>query len=110
MNWLPYALLVLLAVGITGSAVYAFFWASKHGQLRNFDAQARSIFDEKEPEGMQTDFFPGQRPEQPGAGGGLSRHSSGAKPDDPGPGPSAPATDADRRSRNSFDFASRHQS
>jgi nitrogen fixation-related uncharacterized protein len=65
MEWIVYGALFLLALAISGSAVYALFWASKTGQLRNLDAQSRSIFDETEPEGMQTDFFPGKAPRRP---------------------------------------------
>jgi len=76
MNWLPYTLLFLLAAGITASAVYAFFWASKNGQLRDFDAQARSIFDDQEPEGVQTDFFPGRGSSRPETAPSAPRHQS----------------------------------
>jgi nitrogen fixation-related uncharacterized protein len=62
MTWLVYGLLFLLAMAISASAVYALYWASKNGQLRDLDAQSRSIFDETEPEGVQTDFFPGKSP------------------------------------------------
>ena len=64
MEWAIYGVLFLVAVAISVSAVYGFFWALKHGQLRDFDAQARSIFDESEPAGVQTDFFPGKAPRQ----------------------------------------------
>ena len=65
MEWLAYGLLFLLALLISGSAVYAFYWASKNGQFRDFDAQSRSIFDESEPEGVVTDHFPGKAPPPP---------------------------------------------
>lgn len=64
MEWAIYGVLFLVAVAISVSAVYGFMWALKNGQLRDFDAQARSIFDESEPEGVQTDFFPGKSPQQ----------------------------------------------
>lgn len=51
----------LIAVAITTSAVYALFWASKRGQLKDFEAGAASIFDENEPIGRPTDFFPAKR-------------------------------------------------
>lgn len=51
-----FALLFLL------SAVYALHWASKDGQFKNFQEGARTIFDEEEPEGVPTDYFPGQIP------------------------------------------------
>jgi cbb3-type cytochrome oxidase maturation protein len=62
MTWVVYGILFLIAMGISASAVYALAWASKSGQFTDFDAQSRSIFDETEPEGMQTDFFPGRNP------------------------------------------------
>lgn len=61
MEWWVYTLLFVLAMLITGSAVYAFFWASKTGQFRDLEAQSRSIFDDSEPEGVQSDFFPRPR-------------------------------------------------
>jgi nitrogen fixation-related uncharacterized protein len=48
----------LIAVAITASAVYALGWASRNGQLRDFEQGASSIFDDSEPIGQQTDFFP----------------------------------------------------
>lgn len=41
-------------------AVGALWWSAKNGQLRNFDKGSRVIFDDEEPEGVQTDYFPGQ--------------------------------------------------
>jgi cbb3-type cytochrome oxidase maturation protein len=65
MNWLAYVPLVLLAVLILATAVYAFVWAAKNGEFRDLEAQSRSIFDETEPEGVQTDYFPGKGPRPP---------------------------------------------
>lgn len=65
MNWLAYLPLVLLAALIVSSAVYAFVWANKTGEFRDLEGQARSIFDASEPEGVQTDFFPGKAPRAP---------------------------------------------
>ncbi len=62
MEWFIYGLLFLIALSISASAVYAFSWASRRGEFRDLDAQARSIFDADEPEGVQTDFFPGKAP------------------------------------------------
>ncbi len=42
------------------SAVYALFWASRHGQLDNFEDSAKAIFTEEEPEGEMLDSFPGE--------------------------------------------------
>jgi nitrogen fixation-related uncharacterized protein len=41
------------------SVIWALQWALKNGQLERFDQGARVIFSEDEPEGAQTDFFPG---------------------------------------------------
>jgi cbb3-type cytochrome oxidase maturation protein len=76
MEWAMYGVLFLVAVAISVSAVYGFVWALKQGQLRDFDAQARSIFDESEPEGVQTDFFPGKAPRKPTRSPGLSGNKS----------------------------------
>ncbi len=65
MEWVVYGALFLIALAISASAIYAFHWASKNGEFRDFDAQSRVIFDDKEPEGVQTDFFPGRRPRLP---------------------------------------------
>lgn len=43
------------------TAIYAFSWASRDGQMRDFDRGATVIFDEDEPLGKQTDFFPNRR-------------------------------------------------
>jgi nitrogen fixation-related uncharacterized protein len=61
MEWFFYGLAFIIAVLITGSAVYALQWSSKNGQLRDFEKGAASIFDEQEPVGAPTDFFPGKR-------------------------------------------------
>lgn len=67
MNWLTFLPLVLLALLIVSSAVYAFVWASKSGEFHDLEAQSRSIFDATEPEGIATDFFPGRAPVAPTA-------------------------------------------
>lgn len=61
MDWVFYGLAFLIAVLITGSAVYALQWSSKRGQLRDFEKGALSIFDENEPVGKLTDAFPAKR-------------------------------------------------
>jgi cbb3-type cytochrome oxidase maturation protein len=43
-------------LGLTG--VGALFWALRSGQMDNFPAGARSIFDAEEPIGQITDRFP----------------------------------------------------
>ena len=64
-EWFFYGLAALIAVAITASAVYALHWSSKRGQLRDFEKGAASIFDDKEPIGTPTDFFPGKDPKRP---------------------------------------------
>lgn len=64
-EWFFYGLAFLVAVAITGSAVYALYWASSKGQLRDLEKGAASIFDDKEPIGRPTDFFPGKAPKRP---------------------------------------------
>ena len=61
MEWIFYAFAFLVAVVISGMAVYALYWSSKHGQLRDFERGAASIFDEQEPVGQMTDHFPVKR-------------------------------------------------
>jgi nitrogen fixation-related uncharacterized protein len=45
--------------GVT--AIAAFVWAIRRGQMENFKSGARTIFDEDEPVGKPTDTFPGTR-------------------------------------------------
>jgi nitrogen fixation-related uncharacterized protein len=71
MEWAFYGLTFLVAVAITASAVYALQWASRKGQLRDFEKGAESIFDNQEPIGQPTDFFPGKGP-KPGGPKGTS--------------------------------------
>lgn len=42
------------------SGVYALFWASRNGQLKDFEEGAKTIFTEEEPEGTELDSFPGE--------------------------------------------------
>ncbi|PTY06604.1 hypothetical protein DB347_11230 [Opitutaceae bacterium EW11] len=58
MEWFFYAFAFVFALLVTASAVYGLYWSSKHGQLRDFEKGAASIFDETEPVGVPTDFFP----------------------------------------------------
>ena len=61
MEWIFYTVAFLVAAAISGTAVYALYWSSKHGQLRDFERGAASIFDEHEPVGQMTDHFPVKR-------------------------------------------------
>jgi nitrogen fixation-related uncharacterized protein len=49
-----------MIAGIT--TVWLLGWAIKSGEFQNLRAGARSIFDEEEPEGRVTDYFPGEGP------------------------------------------------
>jgi nitrogen fixation-related uncharacterized protein len=62
MEWLFYGVAFVVALAISASAVYLLNWAAKKGQLKNLDKQAESIFDQEEPLGEQTDYFPGKGP------------------------------------------------
>ncbi len=57
---------ILLGLGIGGVffglAAWALYWAVKNGQFENLDKGSRVIFDEEEPEGEHTDYFPGKNP------------------------------------------------
>ena len=56
----------LITVGglvfLTGSALLAFHWVLRTGQLKNPARIALQIFDEEEPVGEMTDWFPGRKP------------------------------------------------
>lgn len=57
----PYALVILaLMVLFFCSTIYALYWSAKRGHFQDLEAGARSVFTEDEPEGEQTDFFPGK--------------------------------------------------
>jgi len=62
MDWFFYAIALPVTTLFLASVVYALYWASKKGQLRDFEKGAESIFDDEEPIGRQTDFFPGKAP------------------------------------------------
>jgi nitrogen fixation-related uncharacterized protein len=49
----------MLVLGAT--AVLAFVWAVRNGEMRDFGEGARSIFDSDEPVGRPTDTFPDER-------------------------------------------------
>ncbi len=58
MGFGAYLFVVLMAVAVMASAVYALYWAVKTGQFREFEKGATEIFDDEEPQGRPTDFFP----------------------------------------------------
>lgn len=58
MDWFFYAVALPVALLFLASAVYALHWSSRHGQLKDFEKGAESIFDQAEPVGRSTDSFP----------------------------------------------------
>jgi cbb3-type cytochrome oxidase maturation protein len=88
MEWIFYTVAFLIAIALSGTAVYALYWSSKNGQLRDFERGAQSIFDEQEPVGRMTDHFPERRRRAmtvgPGGDRGQPDHrseDSGCEPD-----------------------------
>ncbi len=59
MEWAAYiaVIFVFAALFFVGAAL-ALNWAHRNGQLENLEEGSRTIFDEEEPEGVQSDFFP----------------------------------------------------
>ncbi len=53
--------LVLLGIVFFIVAVSTLYWSAKKGQLSNFDAQAKTIFTDEEPEGEISDSFPAKK-------------------------------------------------
>ncbi|MGB0743831.1 MAG: hypothetical protein ACPGSB_04830 [Opitutales bacterium] len=53
--------IILLGVAFFAIAATMLYWSAKKGHLRNFDAQAGTIFTEEEPEGEISDAFPESR-------------------------------------------------
>lgn len=62
MTWIFFVVAGGIAIGITTSAVLALYWASRNDQLKDLDKGAETIFDDEEPIGEATDFFPGEKP------------------------------------------------
>jgi hypothetical protein len=50
--------IILLGIAFFSVTITMLYWSSKKGHLRNFDAQAKTIFTEEEPEGDISDSFP----------------------------------------------------
>lgn len=63
--FLVYVVIWAFTLAAGASAVWALAWAIRTGQFRDFRAGAASIFDESEPIGRPTDFFPGQEGRRP---------------------------------------------
>lgn len=59
--------LAIVALGVLffASAVIALWWSTRQGHFSRLEQTARSIFSDEEPEGVQTDFFPGQAKHYP---------------------------------------------
>ncbi|MFU8848679.1 MAG: hypothetical protein ACNA77_08175 [Opitutales bacterium] len=53
--------IILLGIAFFVVAAGMLYWSSRKGHLRNFDAQAKTIFTEEEPEGEISDAFPESR-------------------------------------------------
>lgn len=61
LEWNIYLVIIAAFGGVFfASAVIALFWSAKNGQLRNFEQGSRVIFTDEEPEGIHTDYFPGE--------------------------------------------------
>jgi len=50
--------IIILGVAFFVVTIVMLFWSAKKGHLRRFDAQAKTIFTEEEPEGEISDKFP----------------------------------------------------
>ncbi len=61
MGFGAYTFVVVMAVAVMASAVYALYWAVKTGQFRQFEKGASEIFTDEEPQGRATDYFPKKR-------------------------------------------------
>jgi cbb3-type cytochrome oxidase maturation protein len=59
-----YLLVFGVLTGFFGSVIYALNWAIRSGQFSDYQKGARSIFDDEEPVGEMTDFFPDLNPKQ----------------------------------------------
>jgi cbb3-type cytochrome oxidase maturation protein len=59
--FIVYLIIGLIIGGLFfGLAIMGLNWAVKNGQFRDLDKGSRVVFDDEEPEGQQTDFFPGR--------------------------------------------------
>lgn len=59
--WQGYLIFIAALGGVFFlSAVLALRWAVRNDQFKKIDKGATVIFDEEEPEGVHTDFFPGE--------------------------------------------------
>lgn len=54
--------IILLGVAFFAVSISMLYWSAKKGQLREFDAQAKTIYTNEEPEGEVSDTFPESKP------------------------------------------------
>ena len=74
---LAYTLIFGTIILLSITVVVLFAWAIRTGQFADFQQGATSIFDEEEPLGEMTDWFPDQHPTKtPDAGSPLHREPS----------------------------------
>lgn len=63
MDFVVYIIIGLVIGGLFfGLAAWGLNWSIKSGQFKNLDDGSRVVFDEEEPEGQHTDYFPGKGP------------------------------------------------
>lgn len=55
------AVMLVIAALFFILAVIALYWSVKSGQWRQLQETSISIFNDEEPEGVQSDFFPGKK-------------------------------------------------
>jgi nitrogen fixation-related uncharacterized protein len=77
-------LFICSVIVLPATALWALRWAVRNGEFRDMSRIALTIFDEDEPIGRQTDFFPGQATTS-GTGGPPAPNS---KPPGPAHSPS----------------------
>jgi cbb3-type cytochrome oxidase maturation protein len=68
---LAYILIFGTIALLSVTVVVVFAWAIRSGQFADFQQGATSIFDEDEPLGEMTDWFPGQHPSETSDIGGA---------------------------------------
>lgn len=66
-------LFVCSVVLLPGTALLALRWSARHGAFEDFQKTALSIFDEEEPVGRMTDYFPDRTGDEAANGNKNSR-------------------------------------
>ena len=61
LEFSPLLPIILLGIAFFIVVVMMLYWSAKRGHLRDFDAQAKTIFTDEEPEGEISDHFPESR-------------------------------------------------